>query len=133
MRHWAISFELKLKLMSRSLKSSSKPQKERIDTERTPVGATYPFRPRTIDSSQEESDSLFDDKLLPADKNKIMRLRKEIKRIKGGQTYPTGYEKDRAREIKQAEENRLAKLPVPDYLEPRRNQSTVEFGHGTSK
>ena len=47
--------------------------------------------PTSDDSSPEESDSLFDDKLQPADKNRIMRLRKEIKRIKGGQTYPTGY------------------------------------------
>jgi hypothetical protein len=47
---------------------------------------------------------LFDDKLLPADKNKLRRLRTEIKRIKGGTVYPTGYENDRRRAIKQADE-----------------------------
>jgi hypothetical protein len=46
-----------------------------------------------------------------------LRLRTEIKRIKGGTVYPTGYEKDRARAIKQADENRIAGLPVPAYLE----------------
>jgi hypothetical protein len=69
------------------------------------------------DSQEEDSDSLFDDKLLPPEKNKIMRLRKEIKRIKGGQTYPTGYERDRAREIKSANALRLEGKPFPNYLE----------------
>jgi hypothetical protein len=69
------------------------------------------------DSQEEDSDSLFDDKLLPAEKSKIMRLRKEIKRIKGGQTYPTGYERDRAREIKSADALRLEGKPFPNYLE----------------
>ena len=46
-----------------------------------------------------------------------MRLRTEIKRIKGGQTYPTGYERDRAREIKNADALRLEGKPIPIYLE----------------
>ena len=50
-------------------------------------------------------------------RRKILRLRKEIKRIKGGQTYPTGYERDRAREIKSADALRLAGKPIPTYLE----------------
>ena len=58
---------------------------------------------------------LFDDQLLPPEKNKILKLRKEIRRIKGGVIYPTGYEKDRARAIKEAEANRLAGKHVPDY------------------
>ena len=45
-----------------------------------------------------------------------MKLRKEIKRIKGGVVYPTGYEKDRDRAIKDAEECRLLGKPVPPYL-----------------
>jgi hypothetical protein len=55
--------------------------------------------------------------MLPADKNRIIRLRAEIKRIKGGAVYPTGYEKDRARAIRNAEELRVAGKPVPSYLE----------------
>jgi hypothetical protein len=69
------------------------------------------------DSQEEDSDSLFDDKLIPAEKSKILRLRKEIKRIKGGQTYPTGYENDRARHIKSADALRLEGKPFPNYLE----------------
>jgi hypothetical protein len=46
-----------------------------------------------------------------------MRLRTEIKRIKGGQTYPSGYERDRAREIKSADTLRLLGKPIPTYLE----------------
>jgi hypothetical protein len=97
-------------------------QEQRYAAERTHRHRTNTTRsnipiPNSDDSSQEEDDSLFDNKLLPADKNKIMRLRKDIKRIKGGVVYPTEYEKDRTRAIKQAEENRLAGLPVPAYLE----------------
>ncbi len=69
------------------------------------------------ESSQDDEDSLFDDQLLPQEKNKIMRLRKEIKRIKGGQTYPTGCENNRARAIRNAEADRIAGNPVPDYLD----------------
>ena len=60
---------------------------------------------------------MFDDKLLPAEKNKIMRLRLEIRRIKGGVTYPSGYENQRAREIKNADALRLEGKPFPTYLE----------------
>ncbi len=55
------------------------------------IEVTYLSIPQLDDSSQEEEDSLFDDKLLPADKNKIMHLKTEIKRIRGGAVYPTGY------------------------------------------
>jgi hypothetical protein len=85
----------------------------RSDTSRS----TVPIPTSENEDSQEDSDSLFDDKLLPPEKNKILRLRKEIKRIKGGQTYPTGYERDRAREIKSADALRLAGKPIPTYLE----------------
>ncbi len=44
-------------------------------------------------------------------------MRKEIKRIKGGVVYPTAYEKNRTRAIKDAEEKRLHGKPsVPAYL-----------------
>ncbi len=46
-----------------------------------------------------------------------MRLRMEIKRIKGETVYPTGYENDRRRAIKHADELRIAGKPVPAYLE----------------
>ena len=74
---------------------------ERTHRHRTNMSrSTVPIPGSDNESSQDDSDSLFDDQLLPPEKNKIMRLRKEIKRIKGGQTYPTGYERDLAREIK---------------------------------
>ncbi len=69
------------------------------------------------ESSQDDDDSLFDDQFLPAEKNKIMRLRKEIRRIKGGVIYPTGYEAARTRAIKKADTDRIAGNPVPHYLE----------------
>jgi hypothetical protein len=94
-------------------KAAEKTYRHRSDTSRSNI----PIPTSENDSSQEESDSLFDDKLVPAEKNKIMRLRKEIKRIKGGQTYPTGYERDRAREIKRADALRLEGKPFPAYLE----------------
>jgi hypothetical protein len=90
---------------------------ERTHHHRTNIDRSNIPIPQSDDSSQEEEDSLFDDKLLPADKNKLMRQRTEIKRIKGGAVYPTGYEKDRARAIRQADELRLAGKPFPAYLE----------------
>ncbi len=93
--------------------ASERTHRHRSDMSRS----TVPIPGSDNDSSQDDSDSLFDDKLLPQEKNKIMRLRKEIKRIKGGQTYPTGYERDRAREIKAADALRLSGEPFPAYLE----------------
>ena len=93
--------------------ASERTHRHRSDTSRS----TVPVPNSDNESSQDDSDSLFDDKLLPPEKSKIMRLRKEIKRIKGGQTYPTGYERDREREIKSADALRLAGKPIPTYLE----------------
>jgi hypothetical protein len=44
--------------------------------------STVPVPNSDNESSQDDSDSLFDDQLLPPEKNKIMRLRKEIKESK---------------------------------------------------
>ena len=93
--------------------AAERTHRHRSDTSRS----TVPIPTSENEDSQEDSDSLFDDKLLPPEKNKITRLRKEIKRIKGGQTYPTGYERDRAREIKRADALRLEGKPIPTYLE----------------
>jgi hypothetical protein len=90
---------------------------ERTHRHRTNIDRSNIPIPASDDSSQEEDDSLFDDKMLPTDKSRIMRLRTEIKRIKGGAVYPTGYEKDRARAIRNAEELRVAGKPFPSYLE----------------
>ncbi len=92
-------------------------QKGHTVIERTLLGVTYLSLERMDDLSQDEDDSLFDDKFLHAAKNKIMRLRTEIKRIKGGAVYPTGYEKDRTRAIRHPDELRLAGKPFPAYLE----------------
>jgi hypothetical protein len=90
---------------------------ERTHRHRTNINRSNIPIPQLDDSSQDDDDSLFDDKLLTADKNRTMRLRTEIKRIKGGTVYPTGYEKDRARVIRHADELRLAGKPFPAYLE----------------
>ncbi len=90
---------------------------ERTHRHRTNIDRSNIPIPASDDSSQDEDDSLFDDKMLPADKNRIVRLKTEIKRIKSGAVYPTGYERDRARAIRQAEELRVAGKPFPSYLE----------------
>jgi hypothetical protein len=92
--------------------AAEKTYRHRTNTDRSNIPI-----PQSDDSSQDEDDSLFDDKMLPADKNKIMRLRTEIKRIKGGTVYPSGYEDDRRRAIKHADVLRIAGKPVPAYLE----------------
>ena len=93
--------------------ASERTHRHRTDTTRSNI----PIPGSEDESSQDDSDSLFDDQLVPAEKSKILRLRTEIKRIKGGQTYPTGYERDRAREIKKADALRLEGKPIPIYLE----------------
>ena len=93
--------------------ASERTHRHRTDMKRSNI----PIPTTDDESSQDDSDSLFDDQMVPAEKSKIMRLRKEIKRIKGGQTYPTGYEQHRERVIKGADALRLAGKPIPDYLE----------------
>ena len=98
-----------------SLSAKQQQASERTHRHRTDTSRNNAPIPGSDDSSQDDEDSLFDDQLLPPDKNRITRLRKEIKRIKSG-VYPTGYEKDRTRAIKEAEEKRLEGKPVPAYL-----------------
>jgi hypothetical protein len=106
--------EQKISLFSdEQQQAAEKTHRHRSDTSRS----TVPVPNSDNESSQDDNDSLFDDKLLPPEKSRIMRLRTEIKRIKGGQTYPTGYERDRAREIKSADALRLEGKPFPTYLE----------------
>jgi hypothetical protein len=101
------------KLSAEQQHASEKTHRWRTDMKRS----TVPIPGSDNDSSQDDSDSLFDDQLLPPDKKRIMTLRTEIRRIKGGQTYPSGYENDRAREIKSADALRLSGQPIPTYLE----------------
>ena len=93
--------------------ASERTHRYRTNTSRS----TAPVPGSPDESSQDDSDSLFDDKMVPAEKNKIMRLRVEIRRIKGGQTYPSGYENQRARDIRNADALRLEGEPFPTYLE----------------
>ena len=58
--------------------ASERTHRHRSDMSRS----TVPIPGSDNDSSQDDSDSLFDDKLLPPEKSKIMRLRKEIKKNK---------------------------------------------------
>jgi hypothetical protein len=101
------------KLSADQQHASERTHRHRTDVTRSNI----PIPNSDNDSSQEDSDSLFDDQLLPPEKSKILRLRTEIRRIRGGQTYPSGYENDRARAIKSADALRLAGKPIPTYLE----------------
>jgi hypothetical protein len=62
-----------------------------------------------------ESDLLFADKLLPADKQRILALEKSIRRIRS-RDYSPGYSKAKAQAITAAETDRLKGLDGPDYL-----------------
>jgi hypothetical protein len=57
-----------------------------------------------------------------------MRLRTEIKRIRGGVIYPTGYERDRTRAINKAEADRLAGNSVPHYLDGTKDSWSASMG-----
>jgi hypothetical protein len=104
--------------VSSSLSVEPQQASERLHRYRTDTSRnTAPVPGSDNESSQDDDDSLFDDQLLPPEKSKILRLRKEIRIIKGGVIYPTGYERDRARAIKEAEANRLEGKLVPDYLD----------------
>jgi hypothetical protein len=59
---------------------------------------------------------LYEDKLLPAQKSQILKLKTAIKRIKS-KTYESGYLKEKDRAIIAAEADRLAGLDGPAYLE----------------
>ncbi len=62
-----------------------------------------------------ETSYLYEDKLSPAEKSRILRLTTEIKRIKQ-KTYTPAYLRDKERAINHAEFERLAGLIGPDYL-----------------
>ncbi len=67
--------------------AAERTHRHRTNTTRSNI--PVPSSDDSSQSSQDDDDLIFDDKLLPP-KNKIMRLRKEITRIKGGVVYPTG-------------------------------------------
>jgi hypothetical protein len=62
-----------------------------------------------------ETTWLYADKMIPADKNKIMRLTKEMKRIRS-QIHSADYLRKRDKAIKAAEDGRLAGGLGPVYL-----------------
>jgi hypothetical protein len=62
-----------------------------------------------------ESDLLFADKLLPADKQRILALEKSIRRIRS-RDYSPGYSKAKVQAITAAETDRLKGLEGPWYL-----------------
>jgi hypothetical protein len=62
-----------------------------------------------------ETNYFFEDKMILADKNRIMRLSKEMKRIKA-QNYPADYLKKRDKVITAAEAKRLTGKLGPAYL-----------------
>jgi len=62
-----------------------------------------------------ESNALFADKLLPADKQRILALEQSIRRIRS-RDYSPGYLKEKNQAITAAETDRLKGLDGPDYL-----------------
>jgi hypothetical protein len=71
---------------------------------------------------------LFESKLLPEQKAKISRLLQEMKRIKQ-KNYSPGYLRDKEKDIKAAENDRLAGLLGPSYLAGVKSPWTSDRGH----
>jgi hypothetical protein len=71
---------------------------------------------------------LYEDKLLPAQKSQILKLKTAIKRIKS-KTYSSGYLKDKEKAINDAEFERLEGLIGPCYLAGVKFPWTPDRGH----
>jgi hypothetical protein len=70
---------------------------------------------------------LYEDKLLPAQNNHILRLRTAIKRIKKKKTYTPGYLKDKEKAINNAEFERLAGLSTHGHQTVVRHPSIMMY------
>ena len=78
-----------------------------------------------------ETNRLFESKLLPEQKAKISKLLQEMKRIKQ-RNYSPGYMRDKERDIKAAEADRLAGLSGPSYLEGVKSPWNSDRGHAST-
>jgi hypothetical protein len=107
---------------------------QRDSAEKAEVRRSAPKKNAPIPSDGDETNtdgetsSLFEDKLLPAQKSQILRLKTAIKRIKS-KTYSPGYLKNKERAINHAEFERLAGLIGPCYLAGVKFPWTPDHGH----
>ena len=75
-----------------------------------------------------ETNMLFEDKLLPEQRAKISRLLTDIKRIKQ-RNYSLGYMREKEKDIKAAEADRMAGLSGPSYLAGVKSPWNSDRGH----
>ena len=75
-----------------------------------------------------ETSMLYENKMLPAAKSQILKLRTAFKRIKS-KTYESGYLKEKDKAITAAEADRLAGLDGPTYLAGVQTPWTSDRGH----
>jgi hypothetical protein len=94
------------------IESADNAQRRRIASRKN---APIPEDEDSTGTDSETTKYLFEDKMLPEDKATIMRLRKDIKRIKA-QNYSADYLKRRDKAISAAEVKRLAGKIGPAYL-----------------
>jgi hypothetical protein len=107
---------------------------QRDSAEKAEVRRSDPKKNASIPSDGDETNtdgetsSLFEDKLVPAQKSQILRLKTAIKRITS-KAYTPGYLKDKERAINHAEFERLAGLIGPCYLAGVNFPWTPDHGH----
>jgi hypothetical protein len=104
-----------------STNPSNLDREQRASAEKAEVQRRAPKKNAPIPSDGDETNTdgetsyLFQDKLTPAEKNRISKLETEIKRIKS-RIYTPAYLKERERAINNAEFDRSAGQFGPDYL-----------------
>jgi hypothetical protein len=94
------------------IESADKAERRRIAPKKN---ASIPEDEDSTETDGETTNYLFEDKMLPEDKATIMRLNKDIKRIKA-QNYSADYLRKRNKAIAAAEAKRLAGKVGPAYL-----------------
>jgi hypothetical protein len=99
-------------------------QKAQADNPKPPI-------PEDEDSTEDDTeteDSLFDNHLLPQDKLRIDKLKREHVRIRSG-VFAKSYLNARDRDIKAAEQERLKGGPGPVYLSGCKTLCSSRMGH----
>ncbi len=94
------------------IESADKAERRRIAPKKN---APIPEDEDSTETDGETTNCLFEDKMLPEDKATILRLNKDIKRIKA-QNYSADYLRKRDKAIAAAEAKRLAGKVGPAYL-----------------
>jgi hypothetical protein len=92
--------------------------------------APIPEEEKDSTNTDEETDLLFENRLLPDQKTKIAQLVKDIRRIKQ-KNYTPGYVKDKESSIEAAEKDRKAGLLGPAYLAGVKSPWDAYLGHAS--